>query len=546
MEAHMQHSHSGYASHIEHTPSGEGSSHLQHAHSPHSGFRHDEFPTDPRGLPPAETTPIVELADGESYELRVEPIRKRIGDDVLRMVAYNRSVPGPTLKVKHGSEVSINVVNGGDVPTTIHWHGIRLPNQFDGVPFDTQEPIGLGGEFTYRVPFPDAGIFWYHPHLREDYAQELGMYGNILVVASDPDYWPPVNREVVVALDDILIEDGAIAPFRRSGPTHTAMGRFGNVLLVNGETALELDARLGEVVRLYVTNAANTRTFNLRIPRARIKLVGGDSGRYERETFVEEVLISPSERAVVDVLFDEPGVVPIEHRSPDATYRLGEVRVSEERAESSYGDAFFVLRENPEFEVERSRLGEVFERAPDKTIALLSEMPGMMHHGHEMGSGHGGHHAAAQGPEGRSGHEMPLPAGDGIEWEDNMPEMNVMSNPENMIWKLVDVETGRANAEIDWSFRLGDRIKLRLDNSQPQAHPMQHPLHVHGLRFLVVSRNGVPNSNLVWKDSVLVRDGEVVDILIDMTNPGRWMAHCHIAEHTESGMMFSFDVISRE
>jgi FtsP/CotA-like multicopper oxidase with cupredoxin domain len=112
-----------------------------------------------------------------------------------------------------------------------------------------------------------------------------------------------------------------------------------------------------------------------------------------------------------------------------------------------------------------------------------------------------------------------------------------------MHWKLIDLETGQENAAIDWTFTVGDQVKLRLVNEMDSDHPMHHPFHVHGAgRFLVLGVDGERNQNLAWKDTVLVRTGEVVDILLDVTNPGIWMAHCHIAEHHESGMMFSFTV----
>jgi FtsP/CotA-like multicopper oxidase with cupredoxin domain len=133
--------------------------------------------------------------------------------------------------------------------------------------------------------------------------------------------------------------------------------------------------------------------------------------------------------------------------------------------------------------------------------------------------------------------------GDGLEWEDLMPEINRASDTTNMIWKLVDRETGAENAAINWGFRVGDRVKIKLVNEMESDHPMHHPFHFHGAgRFLILSRDGRLERNLVWKDTVLVRAGEIVEILLHVTNPGRWMAHCHIAEHTESGMMFSFEV----
>ena len=127
-----------------------------------------------------------------------------------------------------------------------------------------------------------------------------------------------------------------------------------------------------------------------------------------------------------------------------------------------------------------------------------------------------------------------------------MPEINRDSDSGNMIWKLIDRTTGAVNHDIHWKFTVGDRVKIRLVNEMESDHPMPHPFHIHGAgRFLILARDGVVEPNLVWKDTVLVHAGETVDILLDVTNPGRWMAHCHIAEHIEAGMMFSFEVAPR-
>jgi FtsP/CotA-like multicopper oxidase with cupredoxin domain len=162
-------------------------------------------------------------------------------------------------------------------------------------------------------------------------------------------------------------------------------------------------------------------------------------------------------------------------------------------------------------------------------------------HGHR---GHGHHEHRHHGNDHQHGeHEHDHDTAQGIEWEDDMVEVNRMTTPANMRWKLVDRETGAENAQIDWTFRVGEQVKLRLVNEMDSDHPMPHPFHVHGAgRFLILARDDVVEPNLVWKDTVLVRTGETVDILLDVTNPGRWMAHCHIAEHHESGMMFSFNV----
>jgi FtsP/CotA-like multicopper oxidase with cupredoxin domain len=136
---------------------------------------------------------------------------------------------------------------------------------------------------------------------------------------------------------------------------------------------------------------------------------------------------------------------------------------------------------------------------------------------------------------------------DGLEWEDLMPEINRASEPSNMRWMLIDRQTGAENGAITWAFTVGDRVKIRLVNEMESDHPMHHPFHVHGAgRFLVLARDGQAESNLVWKDTVLAPAGQTVDILLDVSNPGLWMAHCHIAEHAQSGMMFSFDVSRRD
>jgi FtsP/CotA-like multicopper oxidase with cupredoxin domain len=567
----------------------------------------DVFTTSTAGLQEVSSPRAVRLHDGDRLDLSISAVRKNLHGAKLRMLAYNGSVPGPTLHVQQGSEISVHTRNDGDVDTTVHWHGLRLENRYDGVPHETQQPIPVGASYTCRLQFPDPGFYWYHPHIREDFAQEMGLYGTIIVEPTDPGYWPNVDRQLSLTLDDLLVEDGHIASFLLAGPTFTAMGRYGNEFLTNGESTFSGEATVGEVVRLYLVNTANTRIFNFAVRGARAKLIGGDSGRYERESFVQEVLLAPSERAIVDVLFDNPGEVRLEHRTPDRVYPLGAFGVSPGDGGGANSAAFEVLRTDPQLTAEHRLLTPDMERSPDKVLVFFSRMPllygdqqdassyvcpmhpqvtasepatcpqcGMklipattqanapaanyacpMHPlvtapeatrcpecGMKLVPTNSLRTTAQDSPTGHDHDDVHADDhGDGLEWEDLMPQINRVSNPSNMVWQLIDRDTGAVNGAIDWAFTVGDRVKIRLINEMDSDHPMHHPFHIHGAgRFLILARDGEPESNLVWKDTVLVRAGQTVDILLEVTNPGLWMAHCHIAEHAESGMMFSFNV----
>jgi FtsP/CotA-like multicopper oxidase with cupredoxin domain len=566
------------------------------------------FTTDVEGLPEVREPSVVRLRDGDHLDLRIEPVRKSLDGSELRMLAYNGSIPGPTLHVDEGSEITVHVSNAGDVEATVHWHGLRLENKYDGVPHETQEPIAIGDDFTYKVQFPDPGVYWYHPHIREDLGLELGLYGMIVVEPSDPAYWPRVDRHLTITLDDLFIEDGRISPFSKVGPTFVAMGRYGNVMLTNGETEFSGEAAVGEVVRLYLVNTANTRIFNFALAGARMKLVGGDSGRYERETFVEEVMLAPSERAVVDVLFHTPGDVRLEHRTPDRVYDLGGFTVAT-AADGTAAATFADLRTDLELTALRATIDRAIARPPDKSLVFFSKMPILygdetdqtvtsyvcpMHsestaaepgecpicgmklvaaepvatlyvcpmHSESTAAEPGAcpicgmklvpaDGDTAQRPEpsdeaAAQPHAHEHEAGDGLEWEDEMLDINRQTNPANMIWQLIDPDSDAVNDDIVWNFTVGDQVKIRLVNDMTADHPMHHPFHVHGAgRMLILARDGKPEPNLVWKDTVLLRAGETVDVVLDVSNPGLWMAHCHIAEHNQSGMMFSFNVARR-
>ncbi|MCI0437059.1 MAG: multicopper oxidase family protein [Gemmatimonadetes bacterium] len=489
---------------------------------------------DASNAPFAAPRTLVRLADGDTLELVAAPVRKRIGDRTIAMLGFNGQIPGPLVQVDRGVTVHIRFVNRTPLATTVHWHGIRLDNRFDGVPHVTQDPVPAGAWFDYTIRFPDAGLYWYHPHLREDVLQDLGLYGNLFVRPDDPAWLGPANREEFLVLDDLLIDGAGILPYGAQFATHALMGRFGNRLLVNGEPQWTATADAGEVVRLWLTNVSSTRVFNLSFEgEATMKVVASDLGRYEHEQWVDNIVIAPAERYVIDVRFERAGAVrllnrvrAIDHlwgRFFDDIDTLGIVRVRDARARPDHAAAFGMLRSNQDVIADITRYRPHFERPPDHTLVVTLEPGNLPFPLTPMMS----FESVYRNP---------------VEWEGTMPEMDWVATARQARWILRDAATGRENMAIDWRFRTGDIVKIRLINDRNALHAMQHPIHVHGQRFLVLSVNGVDNPALVWKDTVLLPAGFAIDILLELTNPGSWMLHCHVAEHIEAGMHSVFYV----
>jgi len=264
-----------------------------------------------------------------------------------------------------------------------------------------------------------------------------------------------------------------------------------------------------------------------------IKVVASDVGKFEREEMVESVVIAPAERYVVDVLFERPGVYEltnhvqgINHRQgvflPEKT-AMGRIVVSSEAVAEDHGRAFETLRENADVVADIDRYRDRFDDPVDRELVLSLEVT-----------------------------DLPLPMEQSmlydwvyfnpVEWTGTMPVMNWATSGREVRWILRDPTTSSENMDIDWQFRVGEVVKIRVYNDRDAFHAMQHPLHFHGQRFLVLEQNGTPNGNLVWKDTVLLPSGSTTDILLELSNPGRWMVHCHIAEHLESGMKFVMNV----
>jgi FtsP/CotA-like multicopper oxidase with cupredoxin domain len=532
---------------------------------------------------------VVELKDGDTFELVASIVKEEVGNRTIKRLAYNGQIPGPMLKVEKGAHITINFKNNIDMATALHSHGVRGDWKFDGAVPVSQEPIPVGGTYTYELTFPDTGIFWYHPHVREDYQQDLGLYGNMLV--TEEGYWSNADQEEFLILDDVAEN----TDYDKDLVTHALMGRYGDKVLVNDQDDYKLTLKQGEITRFFVTNVASVRTFDITFDGSQTKVVGGDNGRIEKEYATKNTYIAPSERYIFEVIYEHPGTYPILNRG----VQIGEVTV--EAQEGSRLSEFTSLRSNEgDYGTIRADMVSLLREEPDKRLRLDIALKDMTQN--DAGIGEDGkvtlmgvvmtkeqaiEHCGVMpqmkecGPllelgeteivsfedkqmtkaQARQRCELtPTIAGcdqyltrgtpaqnmhahiDGIEWEDGMLEINGASSNETVEWIIEDEDTKKQNDAIDWSFTQGEMVKVRVFNDGKGLHPMQHPLHFHGQRFLVLGRDGVANENLQWKDTVLIPMGVTVDLLVDMSNKGTWMAHCHIAEHMQSGMMFNFKV----
>lgn len=474
------------------------------------------------------------LGDGARTTLRAQLARWKVDGVALPAYAYNGQIPGPQLRVRQGSTVEVAFENAIDMDTTIHWHGLRHANGSDGVPGVTQPAVAPGGRFVYQLSFPDPGLYWYHPHIREDIQQDGGLYGTILVTPARADYWAEADREAVLVLDDVRIEKGAAVGYGAAAANFAIMGRFGNTLLINGQTGYQQVVDAGSVVRFYLVNVANVRPFRLSFDGARMKQVGADLGRSRVEAWVDEVTLAPAERVIVELAFDEARTYRIQHRSSDRTYTLGQVlALAQPKGPSAARRAWDRLRVDGGMGADVNRLEAYADLPPAMDLELTVDIPDLVV-GERPADGavtpKAAEHAeaAAHGP---------------IEWEDGMLAVNRASSVAGVHWMIRDRVSGAMNHDLAYTFRVGDIVRVRLHNLGDSVHPMQHPIHFHGQRLMVLSRDGESEHRPAWKDTVLTTPGETVDLLMEVTNPGAWMVHCHIAEHLESGMMFQFQVL---
>lgn len=483
---------------------------------------------DLHSLPEVKKSEIIELKNWDTYKMVASVVKQEVWNRIVKRLAYNWMIPWPILKVEKGSKINLKFTNNLDIETTLHSHWLRLDDsKFDGLPttmWGEQKPMKPWESFTYELNFDDTWLYWYHPHMREDYTQEMGLYGNFSV--SEEDYWNPNYREEFMILDDFSLDD----PFYKDKVNKTLMWRFGDIMMINNDENYEIEARTWEGIRMFVTNVANTRTFDFNILfnkcldnvkcelqrfNQNFRIVWWDIWRIEKEKYTTNQIIAPAERYIVETIFTVPWIYEIQSKwkklwSIVVTWDFMELEMPQLRENTS---GYKNIRDNFQ-----SYLDKKIDKKLELTISMQWMKWWMMMWEWEQ-------------------HDD-----DGIEWEDTMAPMNKMSNDKMMEWKLIDKDTWKENMEIEWNFKKWDFVKVEIFNDPKSMHPMQHPIHFHGQRFVVLTRDWKPNDNLQWKDTTLVRNWEKIEILIEMTNPWTWMSHCHIAEHLQSGMMLTFKV----
>jgi len=438
--------------------------------------------------------------DGLTTLLRPGPARvDMVGGEIAATAVwtYNGVEPGPVLRLRQGTPLRATIENRLAESTTVHWHGIRLPNAMDGVPGITQQPIAPGGRFDYAFTPPDAGTFWYHSHDDSLVQMGRGLAGALIIEEHEP---PAVDRDLLWTIQDWRLEpDGQIAPGFNNRMEIAMDGRVGNTVTINGRVPDSMPVRAGERIRLRLLNAAIARILALRFEGHRPVIVALDGQPCDpHEPADDRILLGPAMRA--DVMLDMQGEPGRAYRVVDDFYD----RLSYTLVELSYGGAR-PLRWHPSDVPLRLPANPV--PRPDLTAAIVHEirMQGGM-----MGS--------------MSGAGMMMGTGMGsAAWAINGKSM-----------------TGDGTADMPPLFRVAHGRSCVLDFKNETA--WWHPMHLHGHSFQVLSRNGAPVPHDEWGDTVLVRPREQVRVAFVANNPGDWMLHCHVMEHQVGGLMATIRV----
>jgi FtsP/CotA-like multicopper oxidase with cupredoxin domain len=391
---------------------------------------------------------------------------------------YNGGMPGPLIRLRVGDRLIVHFTNRLPQPTTVHWHGLRIPIHMDGVPGHSQPEVKPGESFTYDFAVPDAGLFWYHPHVMSAAQVGFGLYGALLV--DDPNEHVATSDELVLVLSDIaLTEDGRQDSPDSGGTAGTVFGREGEHVLVNGRERPRLTARVGAPQRWRIVNAAKSRYFNLDLEGQRFTIIGSDGGLLEYPINSERILLPPGQRA--DVIVSPSGSAGTDLILQSRLHNRG------------YGSIEF--RDEPELMAIGLAGGPPHTGEPLPRISRAIE---------------------------------PLATGGATPVAVNL----------TLDMKSDDFVFGIDNVP----FAHNRPVKARLGETQvwtiANKTKWSHPFHLHGFFFQVLDENGTPVRPLAWRDTVDVPLESSIRIAVRFDDrPGAWMYHCHILDHADHGLM---------
>jgi FtsP/CotA-like multicopper oxidase with cupredoxin domain len=418
-------------------------------------------------------------ASGEIKEISLTAQESEVSigqGEKIKVWSYNGQVPGPEIRVKKGDTLKINFTNNLPQETTIHFHGIRVPNAMDGVPGVTQEPIKPGDNFTYEFIPKDVGTFWYHPHVRGSEQVERGLYG--VIVVENPEE-PVYDQDQTIVLDDWrLDESGQIDGRFNTGGDLMHDGRWGNTFTANSQLNYKLSAKAGERLRLRFINTSNARVYKLDF--GDLKALGfAVDGMLAKETFdAQGFELAPGNRLDVDIS------IPMISRTKPYIIRDTFSRQPHNLVTLEIED---VLADTSDIQ---TPLAQVFPDWTNNTKKTIDKE-------YRLNARRGG----------------PF----GIEWT-----INDKAYPD---YDPITLKRGEYNV-------------IRFTNESGRLHPM----HLHGVFFKVLSRNGRPVDEPYLRDTVLIKSKEIVDVGLIPLDEGRWVNHCHILEHAEAGMLTVVEV----
>ena len=414
-----------------------------------------------------------------------------VGDEhpATPVFAYDSSVPGPVLRLPQGRAFAARAENRLGEDTTVHWHGIRLPNVMDGVPGLTQPPIKPGGSFAYEFTPPDAGTFLYHPHDNSLEQMGRGLAGALIVAEPEP---PPVDRDLVWVIQDWRLDRNArIAPGFGNRMEAAMAGRVGNTVTINGQLPDAVSVRAGERIRLRVVNAATARIMALAFAGHRPTVVALDGQPCEPHEPASRLLLGPAMRA--DLILDMIGEPGSKHAVTDDFYGA---RLAYRLVELAYDRGPPLHRRTP----------GASPRLPPNPLPQ-PDLAAAEHHVMRLQGG-------MMGGMGMMAGMM----GGGAVWAINGKSMT---------------GDGEAGMPPLLTLRRGTSCVLKIKNETAWWHPM----HLHGHSFRVLTRNGIAVPHEIWGDTVLVRPRETVEVAFVADNPGNWLFHCHIMDHQMAGLM---------